>query len=512
MVEQTNRDASTASLRNRAVSEQAEMLRATLLFERCHHLYSDLPVAIGISALLALILVYVQWTVVATNLLLGWLAVLFAVLLGRAVLFVSWRKSASTDVQLNTDSWLQRFRIGTGLAGIVWGAAGVLLALSGDIGHILYVTFALAGLSAGGATTLAIDRISVNIFLLSVLTPQIVFFALEENTIFHGMSAMMVLFLLFLLGSAWKLRLRLEENIHLRNLATENELRMSQILEGSPIATRIVDAESNRVVFANKSYISLIESSPEQVIGISPINYYAHPEEYTNAIAQLRKGISVTEKLVELHDPEGFWTKWALASFFAVEYQDKPAYLGWFHDITERKLMEDRVEHMAYHDTLTDLPNRYLFIDRLQQAIVNAERDKSTLALMFMDLDKFKDVNDRHGHNVGDLLLVAVAERILGCLRKSDSAARLGGDEFVILLSAIKTEENALRIAENIRREISRPFDLEELHLHISMSIGVALYPDHANTQKQLMKCADAAMYYAKEEGRNRVKTYSPEM
>ncbi|MEJ2694407.1 MAG: sensor domain-containing diguanylate cyclase [Candidatus Thiodiazotropha sp.] len=512
MVEQTNRDVETTPRRYTAARTQADALKSTLQFERVYQLFSDLPTAIGISVLLALIMIYVQWTTIGTNLLLGWLTVILLVLLSRAMLYVAWRKATATNAKFHADTWLQRFRIGTGLAGIVWGVAGVLLVPSGDVGHILYVTFALAGLSAGGATTLAIDRVSVNIFLLSVLTPQIVFLAQEDNTIAHGMSAMMVLFLLFLLGSAWKLRLRLEENIHLRNMATENELRMSQILEGSPIATRIVDAENNKVVFANKSYISLIESTPEQVIGISPTNYYAHPEEYADAIAQLRKGIYVTNKLVELHDPEGFWTKWALASFFAVEYQGKPAILGWFYDITERKLMEDRVEHMAYHDTLTDLPNRYLFIDRLQQAIVNAERDKSTLALMFMDLDKFKDVNDRHGPNVGDLLLVAVAERILGCLRKSDSAARLGGDEFVILLSAIKTEENALRIAENIRREISRPFDLEELHLHISMSIGVALYPDHANTQKQLMKCADAAMYYAKEEGRNRVKTYSPEM
>lgn len=513
MVEQTNRDAATASLRNSAVREQAEMLRATLLFERCHHLYSDLPVAIGISALLALILVYVQWTVVATNLLLGWLAVLFAVLLGRAILFIRWRKSVSTDEQLNTDSWLQRFRIGTCLAGIVWGTAGVLLAQSGNIGHILYVTFALAGLSAGGATTLAIDRVSVNIFLLSVLTPQIVFLALEDNTIFHGMSAMMVLFLLFLLGSAWKLRLRLEENIHLRNLATENELRTSQILEGSPIAARIVDAESNKVVFANKSYISLIESSPERIIGSTPSSYYAYPEEYAEMMKQIRNGVSVTNKLVELRSPsDGVWTKWALASFFAVEYQNRPAILGWFYDITDRKIMEDRVEHMAYHDTLTGLPNRYLFNDRLEQAIANADREQSALGLLFVDLDKFKPVNDQYGHHTGDLLLMAVAERILDNLRKTDSAARLGGDEFVVLLPLIKNEENALKIAENIRHALNQPFTIEGLTLEISSCTGIAIYPEHTTDAQRLIVLADTAMYHAKEEGRNRVKTYHPDM
>ncbi len=493
--------------------EQSGTLESTLLFERTHQLYSDLPTAIGISALLALILVYVQWSVVATDLLLWWLAAISTVLLGRAILFITWKKSACTDNHTNAHDWLQRFRVGTALASILWGTAGVLLAPSDDIGHIVYVSFALAGLCAGGATTLAIDRVSVNIFLLSVLTPQIIFLALEGNTITRGMSAMMVLFLLFLLGSAWQLRLRLEENIYLRHKATESESRLSQMLEGSPIAARIVDAVSNKVVFANKSYISLIESTPEQVIGITPSNYYARPEEYTNAMEQVRNGIDITNKLVELHFPKkNDWTKWVLASYFSVEYQNRPAILGWFYDITDRKLMEEKVEHMAYHDTLTGLPNRYLFHDRLEQAIIGAERDKSALALMFMDLDRFKLVNDWHGHDTGDLLLTAVAERIRDCLRKTDSAARIGGDEFIILLPSIGTEENALKIAENIRHAIDQPFIIGEQTLDISVSIGLSIYPKHADEEEQLIKRADTAMYYAKAEGKNRVKSYHQDM
>ncbi len=486
--------------------EHSSALRGMLQAERIYHLYSNLPSAIAISVLLSLILVYVQWTVVSPERLLWWLAVLFTVLLARLALFFIWKRSTETDDQQH---WLYWFRLGTGLAAIVWGAAGVLLVPMGDISHIVYVTFALAGLGAGGATTLAIDRVSVNIFLLSVLSPQIIYLALEPNAITQGMSAMLILFLLFLLSSAWQLRMRLEENIHLRHSATENESRMRQMLEGSPIATRITDAISNRVVFANKSYVSLIESTPEQVVGLTPSNYYANPDEYADAMARVRRGEDVSNKLVELRSPEkDGWTKWALASFFAVEFQGKPAILGWFYDITDRKIMEDRVEHLAYHDTLTGLPNRYLFGDRLEQAIATAQREQSELALLFVDLDKFKPVNDQYGHRIGDLLLMAVADRIRHCLRRTDSAARLGGDEFVVLLPQIRNEENALKIAESIRHELNRPFHIEGLTLEISSCTGVAIYPQHTLDAQHLIELADTAMYHAKEEGRNRVKTY----
>lgn len=501
--------ASSRLLREGHASEHSGTLLSTLQAERVHHLYSNLPSAIIISVLLALILVYVQWSVVTSSHLLVWLAVLFTILLGRVILFFAWKRSAESDSPTTALRWLYRFRFGAALTAIVWGGAGVLLAPSGDTSHIVYVTFALAGLSAGAATTLAIDRVSVNIFLLSVLSPQVVYLALEENTIAHGMSAMLVLFLLFLLASAWQLRFRLEENIHLRHTATESEERMGQMLEGSPIAAHIVDAASNEVVFANRSYVSLIESSPDQVIGITPSNYYARPEEYADVMVHVRRGGNVTNRLIELRCPEdGGWTKWALASFFAVEYQGRPAVLGWFYDITDRKIMEDRVEHLAYHDTLTGLPNRYLFSDRLDQAIANAEREQTTLALLFVDLDKFKPVNDQYGHHIGDLLLMAVADRIRDCLRRTDSAARLGGDEFVVLLPLIKNEENALKIAENIRHELNRPFHIEGLTLEISSSTGVAIYPQHTVNAQHLLELADTAMYHAKEEGRNRVKTY----
>jgi diguanylate cyclase (GGDEF)-like protein/PAS domain S-box-containing protein len=186
--------------------------------------------------------------------------------------------------------------------------------------------------------------------------------------------------------------------------------------------------------------------------------------------------------------------------------------LGIYEDITERKNMQESVQHLAHYDPLTDLPNRTLFDDRLQQALAIAKRDKAHLALIFIDLDKFKPINDTHGHDVGDLLLKEVGKRIHKCLRESDTVARIGGDEFIVLLPMIETEQDALRVAEKIRHSLNQPFDLAEQKLEISSSIGISIYPEHGTDDKQLIHSADAAMYFAKKFGRNTSKIYHADM
>jgi diguanylate cyclase (GGDEF)-like protein/PAS domain S-box-containing protein len=179
-------------------------------------------------------------------------------------------------------------------------------------------------------------------------------------------------------------------------------------------------------------------------------------------------------------------------------------------EITERKRMEERLAHMAEYDALTDLPNRALFAERLLQAIALAKRDKTRLALLWLDLDNFKSVNDSFGHHVGDLLLRAAAKRMKEALRESDTVGRIGGDEFVVLLPVIKSEDDALAVAETIRKSLARVFDLPECPgVEISSSIGIAIYPDHGKDDAQLMKIADQALYRAKEEGRNRTRQFT---
>jgi diguanylate cyclase (GGDEF)-like protein/PAS domain S-box-containing protein len=179
-------------------------------------------------------------------------------------------------------------------------------------------------------------------------------------------------------------------------------------------------------------------------------------------------------------------------------------YVGVFTDITQRKETEQRLEHLAQHDPLTDLPNRSLFRDRLQQAINKNHRDEQSLALLFIDLDHFKEVNDTLGHVVGDQLLVETARRIAACVRNSDTVARLGGDEFTVVLQCVEDREAVARIADDVIEALAAPFVLGQATAHISASIGIAMCPDNADEPDALTHAADRAMYEAKSEGRNR--------
>ena len=175
----------------------------------------------------------------------------------------------------------------------------------------------------------------------------------------------------------------------------------------------------------------------------------------------------------------------------------------------ERKQMIARLQFMALYDQLTQLPNRELLHDRLQKALSSARRNNKQVALLYLDLDKFKQVNDCHGHHNGDLLLQQTAQRILYCVRESDTVARLGGDEFVILLENIESSGSATSVAEKIRQSLNQPFDLDGQRIDVMPSIGIALFPQHGDDEKQLLRHADEAMYSGKKQGGNRVIRYS---
>lgn len=179
-------------------------------------------------------------------------------------------------------------------------------------------------------------------------------------------------------------------------------------------------------------------------------------------------------------------------------------YVGVFSDITQKKATEQRLEHLAHYDALTNLPNRSLFHDRLRQAMRKCQRDQQTLALLFIDLDRFKQVNDLMGHVIGDQLLIEAAQRMSVCVRNSDTVARLGGDEFTVILQGIDGPQAAATIAREIIAALSTPFHLGNKTLHVSASIGIALSPNDATEPEALTHAADRAMYDAKAQGRDR--------
>ena len=197
-------------------------------------------------------------------------------------------------------------------------------------------------------------------------------------------------------------------------------------------------------------------------------------------------------------------------------------YVGAHFDITERKQTEDKVHQLAFYDALTKLPNRRLLNDRLSQTMATSKRSGCYGALMFLDLDNFKSLNDTRGHAVGDLLLIEAAERLKSCVREMDTVARFGGDEFVVLLSNLNANKAASTahaeiVAEKIRAALSEPYLMTIKHEgkadtvvehHCTASIGVALFISHGVSQGDILKGADMAMYKAKEAGRNLIRFY----
>jgi len=178
-------------------------------------------------------------------------------------------------------------------------------------------------------------------------------------------------------------------------------------------------------------------------------------------------------------------------------------------DITARKELEQEIKRIAYHDPLTGLPNRILLIDHLSMAVKQADRYRIKVAVMMLDLDKFKEVNDTLGHHIGDKLLQAVANRLTGVLRKGDTVARFGGDEFILVIPEQKDVQNALQVARKIIESFQHAVVVEDHSLPITISIGISLYPDHGADIDVILKNADSAMYQAKQEGRNHYQLYT---
>ena len=184
--------------------------------------------------------------------------------------------------------------------------------------------------------------------------------------------------------------------------------------------------------------------------------------------------------------------------------------VGITREINEMRQTEAALQHLATHDTLTDLPNRFLMEDRLSQLLSRARRSGTAFAVLFMDVDRFKDFNDSHGHEFGDLLLRAIAQRLTKSVRQSDTVARIGGDEFVVILDTVQQVADADTVARKVLREVARPFTLQRQRAQATVSVGVSFYPENGQDEDSLVRAADYAMYLAKREGGNRHVTCPP--
>ncbi|MDD2929076.1 MAG: EAL domain-containing protein [Sideroxydans sp.] len=318
----------------------------------------------------------------------------------------------------------------------------------------------------------------------------------------------------------------LEQKVTARTLALQkSEARFRHMFEGHASPMLLIEPESGSIVNANMAAANFYGYSIEQMkdMGISQINT-RNPEE----IAQERMQALREERnyFVYPHRLADGTLRTVEVHSSPVEVDGRKLLFSVVHDITERKRLEQQMHDLAFYDVLTGLPNRRLLLDRLNQALATCVRNRQHGALMFLDLDHFKLLNDLHGHDIGDQMLIKVGRRLRECLREGDSAARFGGDEFVVMLENLSTdiEEAVLQaeaVAEKIRQVLARPYLLhrsgaggesEEIVHHCSSSIGITVFGDHEEEMDQLLKWTDMAMYRAKEEGRNAIRFFDPTM
>jgi diguanylate cyclase (GGDEF)-like protein/PAS domain S-box-containing protein len=293
----------------------------------------------------------------------------------------------------------------------------------------------------------------------------------------------------------------------------DSEERYRQLVELSPDAI-LVHAEG-RLVFANSAAVRLFGAEkPQDLLGRRAIDL-VHPQsrelvkEQGRKIREERVSVPPVEQLILRLDGSALDVEVAAMPFI---YQGKSAIQVVIRDITLRKLAEEQIRSLAYHDPLTALPNRILFSDRLAMAVAQAYRQKHKVGVLFIDLDRFKSINDSLGHAMGDKLLRVVAKRIQSCMREGDTVSRLGGDEFTLVLPGLQESTDAARAAEKVLTALRLPFRLEGRELFVSASVGISLYPDDGLDIEALLRNADVAMYRAKEQGRDGYQLYAAGM
>lgn len=419
------------------------------------------------------------------------------------------------------------FRLGLGAISVLasfWPLALLWPNWSLEFCRLGVAVFALYGLCAGIVLSLKGHKVArLYLFANAAFAVPALFAISLKNltnpilTIEHlGMIAVLIEVLLLAQVISYQIAQVYRERSNSR-AAVDQALLLSNLTAQAPgvIYQLRMDASGNlELPFVSRRIAELFEMSAEEAQGdIHRLLGRIHPEDYPqimDSIAQSARSLQTWHEEFRVILPER-GLRW-LEGMAQPERQadDCILWYGFVSEITERKQIEERMRHMAQHDSLTNLPNRALFNDRLNHALNSARRHNKPLALMFIDLDNFKQINDCEGHELGDQLLQQVAKILTINLRAADTVARIGGDEFVALLETVNDLNEALAVAEKICAACAQPVQLGARSFAVSTSIGLAVYPNHGHDAKTLIRCADEAMYAAKASGRNQVKVYQP--
>ncbi len=290
--------------------------------------------------------------------------------------------------------------------------------------------------------------------------------------------------------------------------------KLSRAVEQTAESIYITNAQGV-IEYVNPAFEKITGYSRDEVLGKTPSIFKSGrhtPEFYENIWQTILAGNVYSDIMINRRkDGTLYYEEKSITPLFD-EKGEINHFISTGKDITERMQAEERLHHLAYHDVLTDLPNRALFMDRLTHALTRRHREGSWIAVMFLDVDRFKTINDTLGHDSGDRLLQCFAHMLMNCVREGDTVARFGGDEFAILLEDLESTKAASQIADKIKQALSRPFKADGQDLYVTTSIGISLYPDDGADAATLLKHADSAMYCAKDVGRNNYQFYAADM
>lgn len=489
-----------------------------LYAEQVGLLYKNAPLAYAVTLVNGAILAFVLSEHVATPVLMTWYGALVSVTAIRAV-FV--RQYARVRPSPDAARWWNSVYVaGAAVAGSIWGAAAIVLFPGTAIAHQVFIAFVLAGMSAGSITVLAYRMEASLAFLFPVLLPLIFRYLTLGTPLHMAMGVMTSVFLVGMVISALNfnrailttLRLRLDKRELENEITRRNRAEEALLLEKTRLQAVLSSiGEGVAMVDANGS-IEYLNSVAEKICGCS-------------CYSALRRGASEVFESFDLNQHERTSTAMEDCVLSAkqitkhtvvmneggnkrvIEELATPLYgpnrklmgaVSILRDVTETIKKTEQLVYAAHHDALTGLPNRNLLNSRTLQAIARAQRRHESFALLFLDLDRFKEINDTLGHAAGDALLINVARRLADTVREEDTIARLGGDEFVVLLEGPTQANQVEAIVDKIHQTLHKPYLLGTQSVTVGVSIGASLFPLDGLDPESLLVHADAGMYRAK--------------
>ena len=489
--------------------------------EQTRLLYANSAIPISVSIVAGAMLCWSLQPVIDQTVLVTWFTVFFVITLFR--LFSVYLFNNGKTGQRDEEHWHRRFLIYTYAVGAVWAAASFFMFPEYSLPHQTVFFIIILGMAAGGISSLCPSLPVVGGFLSLLLIPLIVKLLTlgDAEAVFNG-SLLLIFWGVVLIG-AIKINENISENIllHLESVGRERILAVSEeryrhIFSNAPLGILHYDA-TGTIVDCNEAFINLLGSSRDLLIGMQML--------VTLKDQKILRAINDS-----LADGEGYYegdytsvtsniTTPIRAFFKAIKSSEENIVggVGIVEDFSEKKQSEQLIQYQASYDPLTGLPNRRMLLDRLSTEMARARRHGHYGALLFIDLDNFKTINDSLGHSVGDELLKVVAKRITECIREEDTAARMGGDEFIIIITelgiTIGLAAYKLRgIAEQLSISLSAPCQIAGHDLHITPSVGVSIFPTPNKGVDDVLKQADSAMYRAKAAGRNTIRFFLPHM